>query len=94
MTERGLYRNMLFPLGLRHDSESILHNLAEFENTKNLELTQVDNFSNSVGEVDQPVYDGPQTRSHARKLMKANILMENLFDMQSGEIITSLSCRR
>ena len=54
--ERTLHRNMLFPLGLRRDSESILSNLAEFENTENPELNQVDNFSNGDGEVDQPVY--------------------------------------
>ena len=32
--ERTLHRNMLFPLGLRHDSGSILSNLAEFKNTE------------------------------------------------------------
>ena len=50
-SERTLHRNMLFPLGLRCDSESILSNLAEFENTENPELNQVDNFSNGDGEV-------------------------------------------
>ena len=30
-SERVLHRNMLFPLGLQCDSESILSNLAEFE---------------------------------------------------------------
>ena len=84
--ERTLHRNMLFPLGLRCDSESILPNLAEFENLENPDLAQVDNFSNSDGEIDQPVYEGPQTRSCTKNLMKANVLMNNLFDMQSGEI--------
>ena len=46
--ERTLHRNMLFPLGLQHDSESILSNLVEFENTENPELSQVDNFSNGM----------------------------------------------
>ena len=55
---------MLFPLVLRCDSGSILSNLAEFDNTENPESNQVDNFSNDDGEVDQPVYEGPQTRSH------------------------------
>ena len=50
--ERTLPRNMLFPLGLRHDSGSILSNLAEFENMENPESNQVDNFSNGDGEVD------------------------------------------
>ena len=47
---------------------------------------QVDNFPISDGEVDQPVYEGPQTRSHTKKLMKANILMDQMFDIQSNEI--------
>ena len=54
-SERTLHRNMLFPLGLRHDSVSILSNLAECENTENPESNQVDNFSNGDGEVDQPI---------------------------------------
>ena len=61
--------------------------MAEFEDTENPELIQVDNFSNSDGEVDQPVYEGPQTQSHTSKLMKANLLMNNLFYIQSGEIL-------
>ena len=68
---------MLFPLALQRDSGSILSNLAEFENTENPESNQVDNFSNDDGEVDQPVYKGPQTRSCTRNLMKANAIMAN-----------------
>ena len=82
---------MLFPLGLQRDSESILSNLTEFENAENLELNQVDNSSNGDGEVDQPVYEGPQTLSHTRKLMKANTLMANLFDIQSNEVCDEIS---
>ena len=90
-SERTLHRNMLFPLDLRCDSESILSNLTEFGNTENPELNQVDNFSNGDGEVDQPVYEGPQTQSHTRKLMKANTLMANLFDIQSNEVCDEIS---
>ena len=89
--ERTLHRNMLFPLGLQRDSGSILSNLAEFENTENPESNQVDNFSNDDGEVDQPVYEGPQTQSHTRKLMKANTIMANLFDIQSNEVCEEIS---
>ena len=89
--ERTLHRNMLFPLDLRHDSGSKLSNLAEFENVENPESNQVDNFSNDDGEVDQPVYEGPQTRSHTRKLMKANTIMANLFDIQSNEVSEEIS---
>ena len=89
--ERTLHRNMLFPLALRHDLGSILPNLAEFENTENPESNQVDNFSNDDGEVDQPVYEGPQTWSHTRKLMKANCLMANLFNIETGKICDDVS---
>ena len=82
---------MLFLLDLRCDSGSILSNLAEFENMENPELNQVDNFSNGDGEVDQPVYEGPQTRSHTRKLMKANTIMANLFDIQSKKVCDEIS---
>ena len=68
-----------------------MSNLAEFENTENPESNQVDNFSNDDGEVDQPVYEGPQTRSHTRKLMKANTIMANLFDIQSNEVSEEIS---
>ena len=87
--ERTLHRNMLFPLGLRCDTESMFANLAEFESTENPEL-QVDNFSKD-GEVDQPVYEGPQTQSRTRKLMKANCLMANLFDIETGKICDDIS---
>ena len=66
-------------------------NLAEFESTENPELNQVDNFSNDDGEVDQPVYEGPQTRSHTRKLMKANCLMADLFNIETGKIYDDVS---
>ena len=89
--ERTLHRNMLFPLALRHDSGSILPNLAEFEYTENPESNQVDNFSNDDGEVDQPVYEGPLTRSRTRKLMKANCLMADLFDIETGKICDDVS---
>ena len=89
--ERTLHRNMLFPLALRHDSESVLPSLAEFENTENPDINQVDNFSNSDGEVGQPAYKGPQTWSRTRKLMKANCLMANLFDVESGDLCNEVS---
>ena len=54
-------------------------------------MDQVDNFSNSDGEVDQPVYDGPQTWSCTRKLMKANCLMTDLFDVETGDLCDEVS---
>ena len=54
---------MLFPLGLRHDFESILPDIDESESHGNPDLEQVDNFPTVDGEIEQPVYEGPQTQS-------------------------------
>ena len=69
-------------------TQSILVDTDESEQSGNPDNDQVDNFPNidCDGEVDQPVYEGPQTQSHTRQLMKANILMDQLFDISSGEI--------
>ena len=66
---------MLFLLGLGHDTESILDDTGKSENSGNPVEEQVDNFPDvdSDGEVDQPVYEGPQTWSHTKQLMKANV---------------------
>ena len=80
--ERTLHHNMLFPLGIRCDTESMLDDIGESENSGNPVSIQVDNFPFSDGEVDQPVYEGPQTQSCSRKLMKANILMNQMFDIE------------
>ena len=87
--ERTLHHNMLFPLDLRRDTGSVLNNIGESENSGNPVSEQVDNFPSSDGEVDQPIYEGPQTRSCTRHLMKANILMNQMFNIQesSSDII-------
>ena len=84
--ERTLYHNILFPLGLWHDAESILDDTGESENSGNPVGEQVDNFHIIDGELDQPVYERPQTQSHTRQLMKAKVLMGQLFEIHSGEI--------
>ena len=84
--ERTLHCNMLFQLGLRCDIKGILDNIGESENSGNPVLKQVANFPISDGEVDQPVYEGPQTQSHTRNLMKANILMDQMFDIEGSSI--------
>ena len=43
------------------------------------------------GEIDQPVYEGPKTQNRTKKLMKANLLTDNLFDLESGEICDDVS---
>ena len=68
------------------DIEGILDGIGESENSGNPVSVQVDNFPVSNGEVDQPVYEGPQTQSHSKKLMKANILMDRMFDIDHIQI--------
>ena len=72
---------MLFLLGIWHETEGILDDIGRSENSGNPVSIQVNNFLVSDGEVDQPVYKGPQTRSCSKKLMKANILMDQMFDV-------------
>ena len=84
--ERTLHHNMLFPLDLRRDTEGILDTIGEYENSRNPVPEQVANFPISDGEVDQPIYEGPQARSHTRNLMKANILMDQMFDIEGSSI--------
>ena len=72
---------MLFPLCIWHDTEGILDNIGKSKDSGNPAFTQADNFPVSDGEVDQPVYKGPQTQSHTRKLMKADILMNQMFNI-------------
>ena len=54
--ERTLHHNMLFPLGLQYDTESILYNTGGSEISGNPVEEQVDNFPIVDGEIDQPVY--------------------------------------
>ena len=84
--ERTLHRNMLFLLALWHDIGSTLNDMGKSEILGNPVMEQVGNFPSSDGKVDQPVYEGPQTQSHTRQLMKANTLMDQMFDIQTGEI--------
>ena len=71
-------------MGLRRDTESILDDTGESEILGNPVEEQVDNFPIVDGEIDQPVYKGPQTRSRTKQLMKANVLMDQMFDIHSG----------
>ena len=47
---------------------------------------QVDNFPSGDGEVDRPIYKEPQTRSCTRNLMGANILIDQLFNIQESSL--------
>ena len=68
--ERTLHHNMLFQLALWCDIGNTLYDIGESEILGNPVAEQVGNFPSSDGEVDQPVYEGPQTRSHTRQLMR------------------------
>ena len=81
---------MLFPLGLWHDTESILDDTGKPESSGNTVEEQVDNFPIVDGEIDQPVYEGPQTWSHTKQLMKAIVLMDQMFDIHSSEICDNI----
>ena len=84
--ERTLHHNMLFPLALQCDIGSTVSDTGESEILGNPVNIQVDNFPVNDGEVDQPVNEGPQTQSCARQLMKANTLMDQMFNIQMGEV--------
>ena len=57
-----------------------MDDIGESENFGNPVPQQVDNFPASDGEIDQPIYEGPQTQNCTRNLMKDNILMDQMFD--------------
>ena len=63
-----------------------MDDIGESENSGNPVPEQVDNFPSSDGDVDQPIYEGPQTRSRTRILMKANILMDQMFNIQESSL--------
>ena len=77
---------MLFPLDLWLDTECILEDTGRSEISGNPVKIKVDNFPIVDGNIDQPVYEGPQTWSHTKQLMKANVLMDQMFDIHLGEI--------
>ena len=56
---------MLFALGIQCEIEGILDDIDGSENSGNPVSIQADNFPVSDGEVNQPVYKGPQTQSHS-----------------------------
>ena len=71
--------------------ESILDDTGESENLGNPVKEQVDNFPIIDGEIDQPVSEGPQTWSHTKQLMKANVLIDQMFDVNSVEICDEIT---
>ena len=74
--ERVLHHNMLFLLKYRREIESNIDNLDESDRTAP-EQFQGDAEMSDLE--DQPVYQGPQTQSHTKALMKANLIMDECF---------------
>ena len=64
---------MLFLLHYKCEIKSNIDDIGEFDDKRASEQIQ-DNVHMSDPE-DQPLYEGPQTQSHTKALMKANLLM-------------------
>ena len=67
---------MLFPLHYHHETESNIDDIGKFGSEETPEQIQDDVQMSDLE--DQPVYEGPQTRSHT-KALKANLIMNNIF---------------
>ena len=89
--EKTLHRNMLFPLGIRRDIDCISADNIDSELLRDPVAEQVNESQSEGGEVDQSIYEGPQTRSRTRKLAKANLLLDDLFDISTGEVCDDIT---
>ena len=74
--EQVLHCNMLFPLNYRHEIESNTNDLGESERTA---PEQIQGDAQMSDLEDQPVYQGPETQSRTKALMKANLIMNGCF---------------
>ena len=83
---------MLFLLHYRCEIGSNIYDIGEFDNRKTPEQIQ-DDFQMSDLE-DQPAYKGPQTRSHTKALMKANLIMNECFQVDEMFLLVMLTARR
>ena len=81
-----LHRNLLFPLTLKSASDEIQQNLKEKEpKLTSSEDEIVDDNNNASSDEHTYKFEGPITRSRAKRvenafLLKANILMSNCFN--------------
>ena len=67
----------LFLLHYQHEIESNVDNVGKFDGKRTPEENQDDVHMSDLE--DQPVYKGPQTQSHTKALMKANLLINECF---------------
>ena len=70
---------MLFPLNYHHEIESDIGGNGESKKLSTTEQIQDDVTMSDL--VDQPVYQGPQTQSCTKALMKANLVMNECFQV-------------
>ena len=71
---------MLFPLNYQHEDKSVVNN-GEPEVRMTPEQIQDDV---SMRDLDKrPIYEGPQTQSHTKALMKANLIMNECYQIES-----------
>ena len=64
---------MLFPLNYHHEIESDIDGNGKSEKLMTSEQIQSEVIESDLE--DQPVYQGPQTQSHTKALMKVNLVM-------------------
>ena len=77
--ERTLHRNMLYPLSFQVQSEPEQYDDVDCESLVENQLKSIDDSL-----VDQPIQQGPMTRSRTQALMKANLLMSEHFDIDNS----------
>ena len=70
---------MLFPLNYHHEIESDISGNGESEKLKTPEQIQSEVIESDLD--DQPVYQGPQTQSCTKALMKVNLIMNECFQV-------------
>ena len=82
---------MLFPLHYHHETESNIDDIGKFGSEETPEQIQDDVQMSNLE--DQPVYEGPQTRSHT-KALKANLIMNEYFQIYEIFSPATLIARR
>ena len=90
--EQVLHRNMLFLLQYQREIESNIDDIGEFDEKRTPEQIQDDVHKSDLE--DQPVYRGPQTWSHTKALMKANLLMNESFQVDETFSLEKLVAKR
>ena len=83
---------MLFPLHYQHEIKSNIDDIGEFDDKRTPEQIQDDVHMHDPE--DQPVYEDLQTQSHTKALMKANLLMNECFQVDETFSPAMLIARR